>query len=83
MSISPSPTACTCVELLRYSLTPFAIMSRSHCAVRSSPSIWRMAVTNAWKEPLVGAQPTRPVHSGPVRSKMEPGRSSGLTRSVE
>ena len=41
-----------------------------------------MAVTIAWNEPFVGAQPSRPFHLGSVRSKMEAGRSSSESRSV-
>ena len=28
----------------------------------ASPSVTRKAVTNAWKEPFVGAQPILPIH---------------------
>jgi peptide/nickel transport system permease protein len=63
-------------------LPGLAIMLSSHSRVASSPSSTRMAVTNAWNEPLVGAQPMRPRHAGSVRSKTLSGTSSSLTSSV-
>src|ERR671917_282453 len=57
-------------------------MPSNHSRATSSPSITLRAVTNAWNEPLVGAQPILPLHSGSVKPRMEPGRSSSLKVSV-
>jgi hypothetical protein len=59
-----------------------AMMPSSHSRVASSPSSMRIAVTKAWKDPLVGAQPMRPSHSGSVRSNTESGTSSSSSASV-
>ena len=50
------------------------------CLVLAPPT--RIAVTIAWNEPLVGAQPMRPFHSGFVKSSMEVGICSFVRLSV-
>src|SRR5687767_1666878 len=59
-----------------------AWMPSSHSRARSSPQTTRMAVTMAWKEPLVGAQPILSFHFGSVKSAISSGRSSGVSASV-
>ena len=53
-------------------------MPNSHSRVLSSPQTTRIAVTIAWNEPFVGAQPMRPFHSGFVKSSMRVGSWSGV-----
>ena len=49
----------------------------------SSPSVSRIAVTEAWNEPLVGAHPIRSFHSGLGEAlRIESGSSLAETASV-
>ena len=69
-------------ELFGYATGSFASTPSSQARAASSPSRSRTAVTKAWKDPLVGAQPIRPFQRGSVKPWMVSGRSSGVRSSV-
>ena len=50
-------------------------MPSNHCAVASSPSLMRIAVTKSWNDAFDGATPMRPFHSGSTRSSTVSGSS--------
>ncbi len=78
-SISPAAAAATVGVFFGYIFGLFACIPSNHSLVFASPNSTIIAVTNAWKEPLVGGQPIRPFHLGSVNPRMDVGRSEGDT----